>query len=93
MIVVGLWSATCSLDFPGSWPLDLGLGSLTLDSFQRTLLIVGVEVAQGLANHQTQFNLIVQADALGAQDRSRAGGEDGGRRLEEEERLLGSCVV
>jgi hypothetical protein len=66
---------------------------LTLNGVQRTLLIIWVQIAQGLANHQTQFNFIVQAHALGAQDRSGAGGEDRGGGLEEEEGLLGGCVV
>lgn len=50
---------------------------LTINRVQCGLLIVGIEIAQGLADHQTQFDLVVQADALGAEDGTRAGEEDG----------------
>lgn len=50
---------------------------LTLNRVQRGLLIVGVEITHSFADHQTQFDLIVQADALGAEDGTRAGGKDG----------------
>lgn len=66
---------------------------LTLNRIQCGLLIIGIEIAHGLANHKTQFDLIVQADSLGVEDRSRAGGEDRRCGLEEEEGLLRGCVV
>lgn len=49
---------------------------LTLNRVQCGLLIIGIEIAHGLADHQAQLDLIVQADALGAEDGSRAGEED-----------------
>lgn len=65
-----VYSAVCA--FKSGWH-----SVLTLNRVQCGLLIVGIEIAQGLADHQTQFDLIVQADALGAEDGSRAGEEDG----------------
>lgn len=47
-----------------------------------------VEIAHGLAHHQAQFHLVVHADALGAENGTAAGDEDGGGRLEEEKGLL-----
>lgn len=75
-------------------PFRSGLrGILTLNRVQGAFLIIRIEITQGLADHETQFDFIVQADALGAQDGSLAGEEDGGSGLEEEERLLGGGIV
>ena len=67
--------------------------NLTLNGIKCGLLVLWVQIANGLAHHETQFNLIVQRDTLGAEDRASAGGKDGGGRLEEEEWLLGSRGV
>lgn len=57
------------------------------------MLILRVQIPNGLAHHQTQFDLIVQTDALGAENRAAVGEEDGGSGLQEEEGLLGGGVV
>lgn len=72
---------------------DANLQLLTVDSIQCTLLILGIEITHGLAHHQAQFHLVVHADALGAEDGTATGEEDGGGRLEEEKGLLGLGVV
>lgn len=51
---------------------------LTLNGLKCGLLVLGVKIAKGLANHETQFDFIVQADALGAEDGTLAGEENGG---------------
>lgn len=66
---------------------------LTLNRVQCALLIIRIEIPHGLAHNQTQFDFIVEADALGTEDGSGAREEDGGRGLEEEEGLLGGCAV
>lgn len=66
---------------------------LTVDSIQCTLLVLRIEITHGLAYHQAQFHLVVHADALGAENGTATGDEDGGGRLEEEEGLLGLGVV
>jgi hypothetical protein len=65
----------------------------TLNRVQRALLIIRIEISQGLAHNQTQFDFIVEADALGPKDGSGAREEDGGRGLQEEEGLLGGCAI
>lgn len=65
----------------------------TVDGVQSGLLILRIQVPKRLAHHQTQFYLVVQRGAAGAQDGALVGTEDGGRRLQEEEGLLGLGVV
>lgn len=65
----------------------------TVDGVQGGLLVARVQIPKGLAHHQTEFHLIVQVGAAGAQHGAFAGTEDGGGRLEEEEGLLRFSVV
>jgi hypothetical protein len=90
---MGFWSAFAD---PSSYISGIQVQDpalLTMDSVQRTPLVIGIQIAHCLAHHQAQFDFIVQANALGAQDGSRAWSEDRGGGLEEEERLLGGCIV
>lgn len=66
---------------------------LTLDGIQSALLILRVEIPDGLAHDQTQLDFIVQTDTLWAENGAGTGNKDGGRGLEEEERLLRFGVV
>lgn len=66
---------------------------LTLNGFECRILIFGVKIAKSLANHETQFDFIMQTDTLGTEDGALAGEEDGGRGLQEEEGLLGGRAV
>lgn len=51
---------------------------LTLNGLKCRLLVFGVKITKGLANHETQFDFIVKTDALGAENGALAGEEDGG---------------
>lgn len=66
---------------------------LTSDSIQSSLRIVGIQVPEGLAHHQTQFHLIVQLGSLRTQHGALTGDKDGRSRLQEEKRLLGLSAV
>ena len=57
------------------------------------MLILRVQIPNGLAYYQTQFNLKVQTDTLGAENGAAVREQDGGSGLQEEEGLLGSGVV
>ena len=66
---------------------------LTLNGIQCTLLVLRIQVSDSLAHHQTQFDLIVQADTLGAENGAAVREKDGGGGLQEEEGLLGGGIV
>ena len=66
---------------------------LTFNGIQRTLLVLRIQVSDSLSHHQTQFNLIVQADTLGPENRAAVREKDGGGGLQEEEGLLGGGIV
>jgi hypothetical protein len=70
-----------------------GLPLLTLNGVQGALLIGSVEIPKPLVENNTEFDFIVEIDTPGADDRAGAGEDNGGRGLEEEERLLGPYVV
>ncbi len=66
---------------------------LTLDSIQRRLLILHIQVLHPLAQNQGQLDLIVQVDASRPDDRALAGEQNGRSRLLEKEGLLGAGAV
>lgn len=64
-----------------------------MNRIQGTLIVIRVQIPNGLAHHQRQFDLIVQVGSLRAQHRTFAGAEDSGSGLQEEKGLLGLGVV
>jgi len=70
-----------------------GLPLLTLNGVQSALLISSVKIPKPLVENNTEFDFIVEIDTPGADDGAGAGEDNGGRGLEEEERLLRPDVV
>jgi len=66
---------------------------VALDAGHPARGVVLVDVAQRLADHDSELDFVVQVDAAGAEDGAFVGEEDGGGGLEEEEGLLGALVV
>lgn len=52
-----------------------------------------VEIADGFADYEAEFDFEVEVYACGAEDGAFGGEEDGGGRFEEEEGLFGALVV
>jgi len=80
------------LAWEGTSKADTG-GRRTLNGGQSASLVASIEVADLLADDQGQLDLVMKVDALGLDNGTIAGQENGGWRLEEEEGLLGPLVV
>jgi hypothetical protein len=66
---------------------------VALDRRHPGLGVILVNVAQGLADYDSELDFVVQVHAARAQDGALGGEQDGGGGLEEEEGLFGALVV
>jgi len=78
--------------------LDVAAGhvdgeQVALDAGHPARGVILVDVAERLADHDSELDFVVEVDAARAEDGALFGEEDGGGGLEEEEGLLGALVV